>query len=136
MRICLSVSTGCAKMRRQPGILKPDCSFASELKKLAADDNHWCQGKGKKALTLPPYWRVTVSVNDHPDYLQAIPANDETLKDKMLILKVYPDATVKLVDKLGGKKAFADKIREELPAYLNWLLDELEFLVSDPAKKL
>jgi hypothetical protein len=100
--------------------------FASELKKLAADENHWCQGKGKKALTLPPYWRVTVSVNDHPDYLPAIPANDETLKDKMLILKVYPDVTVKLVEKVGGKKAFADKILEELPAYLYWLLHEFQ----------
>ena len=100
--------------------------FTSELKKLAADDNHWCQGKGKKALTLPPYWRVTVSVNDHPDYLPAIPANDETLKDKMHILKVYAGATVKLVEKLGGKKPFADKIREELPAYLHWLLHEFQ----------
>ncbi|MGA8659626.1 MAG: hypothetical protein WB586_26180, partial [Chthoniobacterales bacterium] len=100
--------------------------FASELKKLAADDNHWCQGKGRKALTLPPFWRVTVSVNDHPDYLPAIPAKDETLKDKMHILKTHAGATVQLVEKLGGKKAFADKIREEIPAYLYWLLHEFQ----------
>jgi hypothetical protein len=100
--------------------------FASELKKLAADENHWCHGKGKKALTLPPFWRVTVSVNDHPDYLPSIPVNDETLKDKLIILKTLPEATVKLVGRIGGKEAFAEKIREELPAYLYWLLYEFQ----------
>jgi hypothetical protein len=100
--------------------------YASELKKLAADEYHWCQGKGKKAITLPPFWRVTVSINDDPDYLPAIPVNDDTLKDKMIILKTYPNATVRLVEKLGGKESFADKIQEELPAYLYWLLYEFQ----------
>ena len=100
--------------------------FAAELKKLAADENHWCHGKGKKAITLPPFWRVTVSVNDSPENMRSIPANDETLKDKMHVLKVYPDSTVKLVESLGGQKNFANKIREELPAYLYWLLYEFQ----------
>jgi hypothetical protein len=100
--------------------------FAAELKKLVADPNQWCHGKQKKAITLQPYWRITVSVNDNPEYLKSIPANDETLKDKMAILRAYPEATVKLVERLGGKKVFEEKIREELPAYLDWLLNEFE----------
>jgi hypothetical protein len=101
-------------------------TFAAELKKLVADPHQWCHGKGKKAITLQPYWRITVSVNDNLEYLKSIPANDETLKDKLLILKAYPGATVKLVERLGGKKVFAEKIRGELPAYLYWLLNEFQ----------
>jgi hypothetical protein len=44
----------------------------------------------------------------------------------MVILRTYPDATVKLVERLGGRPAFAAKIREELPAYLYWLLNEFQ----------
>jgi phage/plasmid-associated DNA primase len=61
--------------------------FAAGLKKFVASDSHWCHGKGKKALTLPPFWRITVSVNDTPDCLQSIPVNDETMKDKMIVLR-------------------------------------------------
>jgi hypothetical protein len=104
--------------------------FAAELKKFAADENHWCHGKGKKAITLPPFWRVTVSVNDSSENMRSIPANDETLKDKMHVLKVYPEATVKLVESLGGQKNFANKIREELPGYLYWLLYKFQILAE------
>jgi len=100
--------------------------FAAGLKKFVASDSHWCHGKGKKALTLPPFWRITVSVNDTPDCLQSIPVNDETMKDKMIVLRTYPEATVKLVERLGGQRAFGAKIREELPAYLYWLLNEFQ----------
>jgi len=100
--------------------------FASELKKLAANESHWCHGKNKKAHTLEPGWRVTVSVNDTPDCLTAIPAKDDHMKDKMHVLKVHPDATVHLVERLGGRDVFRMKIREELPAYLHWLLNEFQ----------
>ncbi len=100
--------------------------FAAGLKKFVASNKHWCHAKGKMALTLPPFWRITVSVNDTPDCLQSIPVNEETMEDKMIILRTYPDATVKLVERLGGRPAFAAKIREELPAYLYWLLNEFQ----------
>ena len=99
---------------------------AAELKRLAADEIHWCHGKGKKAITLPPYWRVSVSVNNNPENLRSVPAKDETLKDKMIVLEVYPDATVELVKSLGGQDNFAAKIREERPAYLYHLLHEYQ----------
>jgi hypothetical protein len=100
--------------------------IAAGLKSLSANDDQWCHGKGKKALTLPPFWRVSVSVNDSPDALRVIPVNDPTLKDKMNVLKIYPDATKELVNVLGGQEAFANAIREELPAYLYWLLNTFE----------
>lgn len=55
-----------------------------------------------------------------------IPVNDPTLKDKMNVLKAYPEATVKLVESLGGQEQFAAAIKGELPAFLYHLLKEAE----------
>jgi hypothetical protein len=99
---------------------------AAGLKSLSANDNQWCHGKGKKAVTLPPFWRVSGSVNDSPDALRVVPVNDPTLKDKMNVLKVYPEATVKLAKSLGGDDAFAAAVESELPCYLYWLLNVFE----------
>lgn len=100
--------------------------IAAGIKTLVANEIQWCHGKGDKAVTLTPYWRVSISVNNNPANLRAIPANDETLDDKLLILEVYPDATVELVEKLGGQEAFRNKLREERPAYLYHLLNEFK----------
>jgi hypothetical protein len=100
--------------------------LAAGIKSLVANEVQWCHGKGKKGITLQPFWRITVSVNDRPENLRSIPIDDETLDDKMVILQTYPDATVQLVESLGGQDNFAQKIREELPAYLYWLLSEFQ----------
>jgi hypothetical protein len=99
---------------------------AAGLKSLSANDDQWCHGKGKKAVTLPPFWRVSVSVNDNPEALRVLPINDPALKDKMIVLKAYPDATKELVNSLGGQDAFAGAIRAELPHILYDLLNVFE----------
>lgn len=98
--------------------------IAAGIKTLVANEIQWCHGKGDKALTLSPQWRVSISINNNPANLRAIPATDETLDDKLLILEVYPGATVKLVEKLGGQETFGNKLREELPAYIHHQLYE------------
>jgi hypothetical protein len=101
-------------------------TVSAQLKQLTADGTQRCHGKGKKALTLEPFWRITAAINDSPEYLSQLSITDETLNDKLVILKTLPGATVSLVEELGGKKAFEAKIREELPHYLRWLLEEFE----------
>lgn len=99
---------------------------AAGLKSLSANDDQWCHGKGLKALTLSPFWRVSVSVNNNPEAMRAIPVNDPTLKDKMNVLMTYPDATKELVNSLGGQDHLAAAFKAERPAYLYWLLNESE----------
>ena len=100
--------------------------FAAKLKQIAVNEDHRNHGKGSKALYLPPCWRATVSVNDDPEHIRVLPPIDSSVKDKLIILKVYDGATVKLVERLGGRAAFAAKIKEELPAYLYWLLNKFQ----------
>ena len=106
--------------------------IAAGIKTLVANEIQWCHGKGDKALTLTPFWRVSISVNNNSANLRAVPANDETLDDKLLILETYPEATVRLVEKLGSQEAFRNKLREELPAYLYHL--RYEFQIPEDLK--
>jgi hypothetical protein len=110
--------------------------FAAKLKQIAVNEDQRNHGKGNKALYLPPCWRATVSVNDDPEHIRVLPPMDSSVKDKLIILKVYDGATVKLVEKLGGRAAFAAKIKEERPAYLYWLLNEFEIPADLKATRL
>jgi hypothetical protein len=101
-------------------------SFASRLKQIAVNEDHRSHGKGTNGVYLQPCWRATVSVNDDPEHIRILPPIDTSMKDKLIIVKASEKATVGLVEKLGGREAFAAKIREELPAFLYWLLNEFQ----------
>jgi hypothetical protein len=110
--------------------------FAGKLKQIAVNEAHRNHGKGNKALYLPPCWRATVSVNDDPEHIRVLPPIDPSVKDKLIILKVCDGATVRLVERLGGRAAFAAKIKEEVPAYLYWLLNEFQIPAELKATRL
>lgn len=46
-----------------------------------------CHGKRKKGFVLSPYWAMTFSLNNEPEHLMVLPPIDESLKDKILIIK-------------------------------------------------
>jgi hypothetical protein len=46
-----------------------------------------CHGKRKKGFVLSPFWALTFSLNDAPEHLMVLPPIDESLMDKILILK-------------------------------------------------
>jgi hypothetical protein len=43
--------------------------------------------KHREALTLDPIWRMTISLNEEPESLQVLPPLDESLEDKIIILR-------------------------------------------------
>ena len=46
-----------------------------------------CHSKGRPAISLEPYWFLTLSINSDPEHLLALPPVDASLKDKLTILK-------------------------------------------------
>lgn len=44
-------------------------------------------GKGVNAVTLEPRWALSISINDEPENVQVIPPLDDSLIDKIMILK-------------------------------------------------
>src|SRR5262249_29583083 len=39
-------------------------AFGTHIKSFAVNETHSCHAKNKQALTLKPFWRVTISLND------------------------------------------------------------------------
>ncbi len=54
---------------------------------LTTDLKQRCHAKHREPLTLTPFWRLSISVNDEPENLMVLPPIDESLGDKMILLK-------------------------------------------------
>ena len=46
-----------------------------------------CHPKGRPAISLEPYWFMTLSINSDPEHLLVLPPIDASLKDKLTILR-------------------------------------------------
>ena len=46
-----------------------------------------CHRKGRPAVNLPAWWRLSISLNDDPEALLVLPPLDEHLADKIILLK-------------------------------------------------
>lgn len=78
--------------------------------------------RNQTALTMRPVWATMVCCNDLPDNLSVIPPLDETIDDKISLLKVSPIVTPMAATTPGEKSAFASAIKAELPAFLDRIL--------------
>lgn len=65
-------------------------SFGIKLKEAAFNREFRIEGKGKDALTLSLFRRITISVNDEPENLAVVPPMDGSLEDKIGLLKCSP----------------------------------------------
>ena len=62
-------------------------SFGSLLKTITVNDHQPCYAKGKQAVSLTPFCRLSISVNDEPENLMVLPPIDESIEDKLILLR-------------------------------------------------
>ncbi|MCX6924532.1 MAG: hypothetical protein NT154_15150 [Verrucomicrobia bacterium] len=97
-------------------------SIAANIKSIVASELQSCHAKFKDAISLTPFWRLTISVNDNPEALQVLPVLDPSLEDKLLLFKVRefepPMPTVTHEE----RAAFRVAVHAELPALIHDLL--------------
>ena len=92
-----------------------------QSKNITVNDWQRCHAKNRVAISLAPFWRLTVAVNDEPENLMVLPPIDESIEDKIIILRAsrfqmpMPTATIE------QRKAFWQKLVDELPAFLAFL---------------
>ena len=94
--------------------------LGNAIKTICADADLFIHGKGAKALVLPTYRRLTLSVNDETENLQIIPPLDASLADKITLVKCTP------ADVGSDRVKTWKTLTSELPAYLWHLLNEFE----------
>jgi len=96
-------------------------NFGAQLKNLTVEESHQVEAKYRDALTLRPFWRLSISLNDEPENLMVLPPLDEHIMDKMIILKCRHREMPMPTATLEQREAFWNRLKSELPAYLDWL---------------
>ena len=61
--------------------------LASAIKTFTVNEGQSCHEKGHTPITLRPFWRLSITVNDEPENLMVLPIIDESLEDKITLLQ-------------------------------------------------
>lgn len=97
--------------------------FGKMCKRISVNDSHSFHPKGRDAMTLWPFWRVSVSQNDEPDDLAMIPPLD-IFGDKIILLHCHRAEMPMPSNTDEERAAFERQVAGELPAFVHWLLNE------------
>jgi len=100
-------------------------NLGAHIKAFTVNDSQSCHPKGRQAVTLAPFWRVSISVNDEPENLMILPpltdSDQDSLADKIILLRARKPVMPMPSESLDDREAFWSKLRSELPAFLHFL---------------
>ncbi|MEK7953991.1 hypothetical protein [Luteolibacter soli] len=80
--------------------------------------------KGRNAVNLPGWWRVSITLNDDPEAMMVLPPLDQHIADKIIILRASVFQWPMPMESTSDRTGFHARIVSEIPAYLHWLLHE------------
>jgi hypothetical protein len=94
-------------------------AFGTSLKELTVNATFRIHAKGRAAVALPCYRRLSLSVNDEPENLLVLPVLDGSILEKLALIRCH-----RVSEKvLGGDyRLNMERLRSELPAFGRWLL--------------
>ena len=93
--------------------------FGSRIKDYTVNTSMHCHGKFREALTLTPCQRLTISLNDEDDNLLILPPIDESLSDKIILLKIcIPEFPLDLSG-VVNRQSLWETIKDELPGLIH-----------------
>ncbi len=98
-------------------------NFGSFIKTFTVNETQNCHGKNKQALTLKPFWRLSITVNEEPENLMVLPPIDESVGDKIMLLKAFNRPMPMPTGTAAEREKFWNTIISELPAFLDYLLN-------------
>lgn len=96
-------------------------NFGSKIKDVTVNATQRLHQKFRDAIILEPFWRLTVSVNDEPENLMVLPPIDESMADKIILLKVRKGPMPMPTNTDPQRQKFWSTLMAELPAFLHWL---------------
>jgi hypothetical protein len=98
-------------------------NFGAHLKQFTANEAVQHHAKGRPAMTLNPFWRVSVSLNDEPENLAIIPPIDDSLSDKIILCKVFRRELPMPTRTDEERTAFRARVGQDMHGYLHYLLN-------------
>jgi hypothetical protein len=97
-------------------------NFGSHLKSVTVNDVQRCHAKNRTPVSLTPFWRLTITINDEPENLMVLPPVDDSIADKIILLRANKRPMPMPTGTLDERHKFWDTLVAELPAYAHWLL--------------
>jgi len=97
--------------------------FGAKIKDFTVNEVQSCHGKNRVALSLKPFWRVTITLNDEAENLMILPPIEESLKDKIILLRANKAEIPMDTSQRTGRERFWAALLAELPAFVQFLLD-------------
>jgi hypothetical protein len=102
-------------------------ALGAHIKAFTVNQTQSCHVKNRQALTLAPFWRVSISVNDEPENLMILPpisdAENDSLGDKIILLRANLAEMPMPTETLEQREHFWQTLVSELPAFLHFLLE-------------
>lgn len=95
--------------------------IADGIKQIVAGANPQCHAKGQKPITLTPFWRVMMLVNDNAESLTILPAMDGTIDKKLIILRTCAYAVDRDTTPDEEWDRYGAQFEAAIPDYLGWL---------------
>lgn len=96
-------------------------NFGAQLKSVTVNQVQKCHQKNRTALSLEPLWRVTVTVNDEPENLMVLPPIDDSIEDKLILLRANCRPMPMPTGTQAQRDAFMAVLVGELPAFCAFL---------------
>jgi hypothetical protein len=96
-------------------------SFGAQIKQIAGCDTQRCHDKHKRAITLTPFWRLSITLNNESENLMILPPIDDSIEDKMIMLRSYKNAMPMSTSTVEDRELFWNQLLSELPAFINFL---------------
>lgn len=96
--------------------------LAENLKQLVVNESMSLRAMYQEAISVTPFRRVTLSMNDNVDRLRAFPSLTSDFSDKVLLLRLVSAPMPMPTKTLEDRKAFRETLQRELPAFMAELL--------------
>ena len=96
--------------------------LGEQLKKIVATEGHSYHPKGLDAVTMYPFWRVTISINKNPERIKSLPPINSDIADKIILFLVESKPMPMPARTVEERRAFRLAISNELPAFVHFLL--------------
>jgi hypothetical protein len=101
-------------------------ALGAHIKAFTVNQTQSCHVKNRQALTLAPFWRVSISVNNEPENLMILPpisdSEHDSLGDKIILLRAKLADMPMPTETLEEREVFWQTLIAELPAFLHFLL--------------
>ena len=98
-------------------------AFGVAIKRITGNDECECHGKYKEPVVLPVFWRLVIAANDEDENLMILPPIDASIEDKIMLFRCEKHPMPMPTGTLEERKALARVVREELPAFCQYLVD-------------